>query len=629
MLLKSEGRPRPRVQVVGSILLLVTISAMLGGCAWLQDLINPNQAPVAVISANSTSGEAPLEVTFDASESYDPDGDEIGYEWDFGDGKTDQGQTAYHTFGVAGTYIVQLTIADNKGTTATASIRVSSVHVSEHSTGLDGVASFSCSGGQLHIKAIDSETSPISGLTCSVTTDNDDSIVFLADPSGRYIPRLLSFIETPEVANPSGHAATPKLLFSWLKEVTLHSWDYLVKGGSQPVYEDLLPKGMTTASLQKNYRWHRTVSLGGLEYSLADAIADCIGVGVDCVVISALSSVATPAAGVGYSALSSVWQAKEVDEQMVIENYVSKYRDAGYADDQDFAIWKRKLLSTAAESIVVLPVGYPEPEEQLLPPSNLTARITGRMGQRRLSWDYSSDDESGFVIQQKTIIFDPTTEFGVDTRPVAGRFVEIDRTGSSVRTCMVEAPLAVLVEKYRIAAISADGRLSEWSNTATPPMLRIGAPVGLEAEVSSPPVDVDLSWKDRSDNELGFRIYRWTGIGEDGPWLEDPDTPWPLCGTVDAGVETYTDTEVKPGYTHRYYVIAFENNESSLQSNVVTVFISNQRPDADFTFEVSGLTVAFADTSTDDDNSVSWLWVFGDDNTSEEQNPTQELSHTR
>lgn len=53
----------------------------------------------------------------------------------------------------------------------------------------------------------------------------------------------------------------------------------------------------------------------------------------------------------------------------------------------------------------------------------------------------------------------------------------------------------------------------------------------------------------------------------------------------------------------------------------------NQRPSADFTFKVSGLTVNFTDTSTDPDNNiVSWFWDFDDGNTSEAQNPTYTYS---
>jgi PKD repeat protein len=51
----------------------------------------------------------------------------------------------------------------------------------------------------------------------------------------------------------------------------------------------------------------------------------------------------------------------------------------------------------------------------------------------------------------------------------------------------------------------------------------------------------------------------------------------------------------------------------------------NIPPTADFTYSINDLTVDFTDTSNDPDgNIVSWLWDFGDGNTSTAQNP----SHT-
>lgn len=48
----------------------------------------------------------------------------------------------------------------------------------------------------------------------------------------------------------------------------------------------------------------------------------------------------------------------------------------------------------------------------------------------------------------------------------------------------------------------------------------------------------------------------------------------------------------------------------------------NQPPVADFTYSVDGLTVTFTDLSYDPDGTiVSWLWDFGDGNTSTQQNP--------
>lgn len=254
----------------------------------------------------------------------------------------------------------------------------------------------------------------------------------------------------------------------------------------------------------------------------------------------------------------------------------------------------------------------PEPTEATFQWGNL---VLGGIS-CHLVWKYNSDNEVGFLIQRMTTVYNPWSEV-----PDHTPFVTIARVGPNVTEYTDIAPLAAYVLVYRIAAIAADGRISEW--TMFPDAVVImGRPTELQAEVSGSPLYVKLSWKYNSLNELGFRIYRWTGIGDEGPWLEQSDTEWPLLGTVGANGKTFTDVEVKSGYTHRYFVVAFNDDETSLPSNVETVFISSQQSTADFTFNLSGLTVNFTDTSTDPDNNiVSWYWDFNDDKTSDTQNP--------
>jgi len=74
-----------------------------------------NIAPTAVISANPTSGTAPLAINFDASSSTDSDGTVTSYSWDFGDGSPiDTSATPNHTFSSVGTFQVSLIVTDDK-----------------------------------------------------------------------------------------------------------------------------------------------------------------------------------------------------------------------------------------------------------------------------------------------------------------------------------------------------------------------------------------------------------------------------------------------------------------------------------------------------------------------------------
>lgn len=82
------------------------------------DYVEGNKSPQARFTATpNSSSEAPLEVTFDASTSSDPDGDTLTYEWDVdGDGTYDYtGAQATHTYTEIGAYTARLRATDDGG----------------------------------------------------------------------------------------------------------------------------------------------------------------------------------------------------------------------------------------------------------------------------------------------------------------------------------------------------------------------------------------------------------------------------------------------------------------------------------------------------------------------------------
>jgi hypothetical protein len=78
----------------------------------LQDRI-----PVSIFSFTSGTILTAVQVSFDGTASYDPDGTIVGYAWDFGDGSTGSGATPTHSYSIAGTYAVKLNVTDNSGST--------------------------------------------------------------------------------------------------------------------------------------------------------------------------------------------------------------------------------------------------------------------------------------------------------------------------------------------------------------------------------------------------------------------------------------------------------------------------------------------------------------------------------
>jgi Glycoside hydrolase family 44/PKD domain/Fibronectin type III domain len=83
-----------------------------------------NQPPVAAIAASPTSGFAPLNVSFSGGSSADADGSIVSYVWNFGDGAAGAGVTVSHAYTAPGVYTAQLTVTDNQGASASATVGI-------------------------------------------------------------------------------------------------------------------------------------------------------------------------------------------------------------------------------------------------------------------------------------------------------------------------------------------------------------------------------------------------------------------------------------------------------------------------------------------------------------------------
>lgn len=87
---------------------------------------NANHGPIPKITTDKNTVSKGSIVTFNALKSYDPDGEIVSFDWDFGDGTVETGVVIDHIFKKTGTYSVKLLTADDKGETReiTTEIRV-------------------------------------------------------------------------------------------------------------------------------------------------------------------------------------------------------------------------------------------------------------------------------------------------------------------------------------------------------------------------------------------------------------------------------------------------------------------------------------------------------------------------
>ena len=105
-----------------SAAMLVSVILLLPGC-WRGVSIT------SVLTATNVSGDAPLEVVFDLSHCLVPEGKNVSYVLDFGDGTDpvsggDLNVTVHHTYVAPGSFIAALTIADGKGHVDTAFLEI-------------------------------------------------------------------------------------------------------------------------------------------------------------------------------------------------------------------------------------------------------------------------------------------------------------------------------------------------------------------------------------------------------------------------------------------------------------------------------------------------------------------------
>src|SRR5687768_1369652 len=122
----------------------------------------PVNHPATVIAGGPYRGLEGSGITFDANSTFDEDGDQLYFEWDFGDGVTGTGSAVRHSYDDDGIYTAVLTVTDERGATASATVSVTVDNVAPSAAFMAPVAA--TEGGSFEL-TVSGATDPSPGDT--------------------------------------------------------------------------------------------------------------------------------------------------------------------------------------------------------------------------------------------------------------------------------------------------------------------------------------------------------------------------------------------------------------------------------------------------------------------------------
>ena len=165
-----------------------------------------------------------------------------------------------------------------------------------------------------------------------------------------------------------------------------------------------------------------------------------------------------------------------------------------------------------------------------------------------ITWNDNSAGESGYVLERKS--------------EEEQEFMSIASLAENTETYFDAAAIDGVTYEYRVKATSPEGEDSGWSNIAHVD-LPLLAPSGLNA-VFADARSVNLFWEDETAHETHYYVERAMEHG-------NIRTSYEKIAELPANTDTFKDTEMRPGMTYYYRIIAKDSDEFSDYSNEVSI----------------------------------------------------------
>jgi subtilisin family serine protease/chitodextrinase len=207
-----------------------------------------------------------------------------------------------------------------------------------------------------------------------------------------------------------------------------------------------------------------------------------------------------------------------------------------------------------------------------------------------------------------------TTESRVEIERCSGSgcadFVRVAVRGANATTFSDAGLQPGTTYSYRVRAGNSGGT-SDYSNVAT---AITAAPLAAPGDLTATAISgsrIDLSWTDPGETETDMHVERCTGVG---------CTNFVFLALLGANVTSYSDQGLSSSTSYSYQVRAFNQDEVSPYSTVVSAATLNAPPIARYTWNCGkikgGRQCTFNGGGSSDDIGVTgWSWNFGDGTT--------------